>query len=628
MPPLAVVVRRARPIVTYLGLTLWILFRLSPLQDNDTTLLHLWVDLVAAARTKVISHLGGYGHASTSWVCSTLLIPVTEWLFSVAQDIMAILLVTGLFRLTYCLYHYSAKEWYDAAVDSLFEWASHNVSAVQKEMAKQTASFNADAETMLHKNPDRVKTLGIPETGRDRELVLRELQNNAATENSVWQEGTVSGTVYSDDPEHTTFLNAVYSAYSWSNPLHPGQWPKLNQCESEVIAMTSDLLHGPGIGCMSSGGTESILLAVRAHLNVYGKQRGIVHPEIVCGSTAHAALNKACEVFGIRQVVIDCDDGRTYQLKSEAVRKHITANTIMIYASAPTYPQGVIDPISELSDIAVEYDIGLHVDACLGGFVLPFCDDVPAFDFRCPGVTSMSADTHKYGFSTKGTSVVMYNKNELRHGQYFAYAKWTGGMYVTPTFAGSRPGALSACAWAALVSVGRVGYRERVDQIVKAARSFAAGVEKIDGLKLLTAKPYMVVCVGSDEMDIYRVKDALTTAGWSLSSLQSPACIHICVTLNSAPNMERLLQDLREAVAKVRSEGDKGSKNGTAGVYGTVGSIPGGPGTLGIGRHSLGLVLHRLSRSTCSSPPCFFLLCTVSKVQHILRAFADATLTP
>jgi sphinganine-1-phosphate aldolase len=163
----------------------------------------------------------------------------------------------------------------------------------------------------------------------------------------------------------------------------------------------------------------------------------------------------------------------------------------------------------------------------------------------------------------------------------FRYAKWTGGMYVTPTFAGSRSGALSACAWASLVSLGRDGYRTRVDQIVKAARSLAAGVEEMDGLKLLTTKPYMVVCMGSDELDIYRIQDALTAAGWSFSSLQSPACIHICVTLNVVPNIDELLQDLRKAVEKVRSEGDgKGSKKGTAGVYGTVGAIPAGPGTL------------------------------------------------
>jgi sphinganine-1-phosphate aldolase len=570
-------VRRARPIVTSVGLILWVLYRLSPLPYgyNDTNLLHLWVDLVAAARMRVLSHLGQY----SSTTVATILIPLVEWFWNVAQDVMAMILVSGLVRLVYRLYHTGRHEWKDIAIDSLFEWASQNVAMVQSELAKETTKFNADAEQILHKNPDRVKTLGIPEAGRSRATVLRELQDSGETENQKWQNGTVSGTVYSDDPEHTAFLNSVYSAYSWSNPLHPGYWPKLNQCESEVIAMTSDMLHGPGIGCMTSGGTESILLAIRAHLQYYGKRRGIAYPELVCGSTAHAAVNKACEVFGIRMVVMDCNDGDTYQLNPDAVRKHITSNTIMIYASAPTYPQGVIDPIEELSDIALEYDIGLHVDACLGGFVLPFCDDVPVFDFRLPGVTSMSADTHKYGFSTKGTSVVMYNQNELRHGQYFAYAKWTGGMYVTPTFAGSRPGALSACAWAALVSIGRQGYRERVEQIVKAARSLAAGIDEIDGLRLMTARPYMVVCVGSDEMDIYRVQDALSTAGWSFSSMQSPACIHLCVTLNTVPHIARLVQDLRKAVEKVRSEGDKFSKKGTAGIYGTVGAIPGGPGT-------------------------------------------------
>jgi hypothetical protein len=424
MPPLAVVVRRARPVVTFVGLAAWVFYRLFCIQ-NDQTLLQLWVELVATTRMQVLSRLGHDYPGTTLGIhmnMNHVLIPAVEWLFRIAQDIMAFILVSGLARLLYCLVHYSMQEWNDAVLESLFQWASEHVPVVTHELRKQTDNFNADAEKILHKNPARIKTLVLPVKGRSRQQVLVELETCATLENKKWQTGKVSGTVYSDDPAHSGFLSQVYGAYSWSNPLHPGYWPKLQQCESEVIAMTNNMLHGPspGIGCMTSGGTESIMLAIRAHLVHYGKRRGIVYPEIVCGTTAHAAVNKACEVFGIRQVAVDCNDGQTYQLKPEAVRRHITANTIMIYASAPTYPQGVIDPIPELSEIALEYDIGLHVDACLGGFVLPFCDDAPVFDFRCEGVTSMSADTHKYGFSTKGTSVVMYNSQELRHGQYFA----------------------------------------------------------------------------------------------------------------------------------------------------------------------------------------------------------------
>jgi sphinganine-1-phosphate aldolase len=295
--------------------------------------------------------------------------------------------------------------------------------------------------------------------------------------------------------------------------------PKLNQCESEAICMAADLLHGPSIGCMTSGGTESIILAVRAHVNYYGTRRNIEYPEIISGSSAHAALNKACEMFHIRLVVVDCSqDG--WQLQVSRVRRCITSNTVMIYASAPTYPQGVVDPISELSELAVAFDIGLHVDACLGGFILPFCSDTPVFDFRNEGVTSMSIDTHKYGFASKGTSIVVYKTKELRHAQYFSFPHWSGGMYATPTIAGSRPGALAACAWASLIAIGKDGYETRAQRIVNAARLIAKGVDEMPGLVLMTPIPYMVVCFGSNVVDIYRVLDAMKTLGWELNSLQ------------------------------------------------------------------------------------------------------------
>jgi glutamate/tyrosine decarboxylase-like PLP-dependent enzyme len=171
------------------------------------------------------------------------------------------------------------------------------------------------------------------------------------------------------------------------------------------------------------------MLAIRAHYNYFGKRRGISYPEIVCCSTAHAAVDKACDAFGIRKVCIPCDPV-TFTLSVQQVRKHLTSNTILIYASAPCYPQGVIDPIQQLGKLAMQFGIGLHVDACLGGFVLPFAKqlgyDIPAFDFECEGVTSMSVDTHKYGYASKGTSVVLYRTKELRHGQYFSYSKWSG----------------------------------------------------------------------------------------------------------------------------------------------------------------------------------------------------------
>jgi sphinganine-1-phosphate aldolase len=303
-------------------------------------------------------------------------------------------------------------------------------------------------------------------------------------------------------------------------------------------------------------------------------------------------------MFGIRTVAIDCDDGMTYQLDPQEVARAITSNTIMIYASAPCYPQGVVDPIADLARLAHEFDIGLHVDACLGGFVLAFTPDAPPFDFRAgPGVTSMSIDTHKYGYSSKGTSVVLYRTKALRAGQFFNYAHWSGGIYSTPTLAGSRPGALSACAWAALVSIGHDGYTSRAAAVVATARTIAAAVEsdELPELFLLT-KPqqFMVVCMGSHVIDIYRVRDVMSANyGWSLNALQFPPSIHFCVTMNLVGHVERFIANLKDSVqlvvaaAKDGQHGVKSSQtSGTAGMYGSVGSMPSGPISCIIGAYT------------------------------------------
>ena len=250
-----------------------------------------------------------------------------------------------------------------------------------------------------------------------------------ADEDSRWEGGLVSGAVYGGEPQHMELQNKVYGLYSLSNPLHPDIWPSISQCEAEVISMTSNLLNGGDtnvVGSMTSGGTESIILAVRAHLKYYGTNRCIQHPEIVSGTTAHAGLNKACEMFGIRLIQIECCNHTNFKLNPRLVERRLSSNTIMVYASAPNFPQGVIDPLSDLSNIAVKYGIGLHVDACLGGFVLPFArsmegyDNIPQFDFSLPGVTSMSADTHKYGYACKGTSVVLY-RNKVSESLSFLF---------------------------------------------------------------------------------------------------------------------------------------------------------------------------------------------------------------
>jgi glutamate/tyrosine decarboxylase-like PLP-dependent enzyme len=245
--------------------------------------------------------------------------------------------------------------------------------------------------------------------------------------------------------------------------------------------------------------------------------------------------------------------------------------------SAPGFPHGVIDPIPELAALAAKRRIGFHTDACLGGFVLPFARELgvalPEFDFRVPGVTSMSADTHKYGYAAKGTSVVLYRSAALRRHQYFTATEWPGGLYLSPTFAGSRPGALSAACWAAMVSIGRDGYREATRKILATGAAIRRGVAETPGLRVL-GDPLWVIAFASDELDIYRVLDSMGTKHWNLNGLHKPAAVHLCVTLrHTQPGVaERFIADLREVVEHVRRTPD--DKGRLAPIYGLAGTLP------------------------------------------------------
>ena len=296
---------------------------------------------------------------------------------------------------------------------------------------------------------------------------------------------------------------------------------------------------------------------------------------MVVPSTAHAAFDKAAQYFGIEIAHVPVGDD--FRADVAATERAITDNTIVIVGSAPPFPHGVIDPIEELSELARSRGIGFHTDACLGGFLLPWAErlgyHVPPFDFRLPGVTSISADTHKYGYAAKGTSVVLYRGHELRHYQYFTATDWPGGFYCSPSFAGSRPGALVAECWAAMVSIGEEGYLENTRRILEAAAKIKRGIATIPGLEVI-GDPLFVIAFRSQELDIYRVLDAMTERGWSLNGLYKPPCVHLCTTLRHAqPGVaERFLEDLRESVAWVRE--NPAAAGGMAPLYGVANTVP------------------------------------------------------
>jgi len=333
-------------------------------------------------------------------------------------------------------------------------------------------------------------------------------------------------------------------------------------------------------GTITSGGTESILLAMKTYRDQAREKKRIKKPELVVPVTGHTAFDKACQYFNIKKVHVPVDENFRADIK--AVEKAVNKNTIAIVGSAPSFPHGIVDPIAEMSQIALDNYIGFHTDACLGGFVLPFIEklyrdrgnrSVPLFDFRLKGVTSISIDTHKYGYAAKGTSVIVYRNRELRRFQYYTVTDWPGGLYFSPTFAGSRPGALSAACWASMLSIGENGYLEATRKIMDTAEKIKQEIKRIPDLHIM-GNPLWVIAFGSEKLDIYKILDQMTLKGWSLNGLHKPSCIHIAVTVRHTRDgvAERFIRDLEESVIFVREH--PGSKGGMAPVYGMAATLP------------------------------------------------------
>jgi sphinganine-1-phosphate aldolase len=469
-----------------------------------------------------------------------------------------------------------------AVLDWIFA-KGKNLPVVRSRIEKNIDDLLAKAPSPLAEYEGERSFDELPKQGLGHEATLEIVRKLAEREAPRWQSGHVSGAVYHGDPAHVDFLNRVFALASQSNPLHVDVWPSAAKFESEIVRMTARMLGArpsPAsdaeriVGTVTSGGTESIVLAMKAYRD-RARAHGIRRPEIVAPASAHAAFDKAAEL--LRMTLVRVPVASDFRADVRAMRRKINRRTVVLVGSAPGYPHGVIDPIADLSALALARGIGFHVDACLGGFVLPFArllgHPVPAFDFSLPGVTSMSADTHKYGYAAKGTSVVLYRGPELRRFQYFVNADWPGGLYFSPTLAGSRPGGLIAATWAAMVSTGERGYLDATTRILDTARSIVIGIEEIPELHVL-GDPLWVVAFASDNVDIYRVLDAMNKRGWSLNGLQRPPSVHLCVTLrHTEPGVaEQFVRDLAEAVDEVKKTPADG--RGLAPVYGLAGSFP------------------------------------------------------
>lgn len=420
----------------------------------------------------------------------------------------------------------------------------------------------------------------IPDEPRDRGEILAAIAAMAAAEDTTGDTGRVSGSLYSGDHEHYAYLGEVFATLSHANVLQRDMYPSATKFEGEIIAMVLDLLHGDpsgdpaACGVVTSGGSESLMTALYTYREV-ARERGVTKPNVVMPVTAHVALDKGAYWMDIEVRHAPLTDALTADVT--AMSHLIDDQTIALVGSAGDYAHGLIDPIEEIADLAAGRGIGMHVDGCLGGLLWPWAEElgypVPRWDFRVPGVTSISADTHKYGYALKGTSTLLYRSKDLRRHQYFTYPDWPGGLYLSPGLAGSRSGGLIASTWAAMVTTGRSGYLAAAQGILETAAEVRAGIEAIDGLRVMGDPMFLIAFMadqvtGAGDLDIYLVNDALKKAGWRMNALQLPPALHFCVTRpNTKPGVaQAFLADLRVAVQYARD--NRGTPAESGAMYG------------------------------------------------------------
>ncbi|KZS98485.1 PLP-dependent transferase, partial [Sistotremastrum niveocremeum HHB9708] len=403
---------------------------------------------------------------------------------------------------------------------------------------------------------------------------------------SSWQDGQLSGAVYHGGPELGKVIVAAYERYLVSNPLHPDVFPTIRKMDAEVVAMCLRIYNHPsGAGTTTSGGTESIIMSVKTHRDWARTVKGITEPEIIIPASAHAAFDKAGDYMKVKVHQIPVDP-ETRMVDLAWVSRAINPNTIMLVGSAVNFPDGCMDDIEGLSALALKHNIGLHVDCCLGSFIVPFLDDAGfptrPFDFRVKGVTAISCDTHKYGFAPKGSSVIMYRTPELRQYQYYVNPDWAGGVYASPSIAGSRPGALLAGAWAAMQFIGRDGYVASCRSIVGAAKSIENSIRtEIPELYVLGNPMASVVAFGSKDasLNILEVGDKMSKKGWHLNALSNPSAVHIACTRLTVPVVGQFIADLKDAIQEAKSA-PSGTGNMVA-LYGLGNSSAVGPTMVG-----------------------------------------------
>jgi glutamate/tyrosine decarboxylase-like PLP-dependent enzyme len=447
---------------------------------------------------------------------------------------------------------------------------------MQPELEIETASASRSVGVRVLMTADRgrfsatIARVSLPRTGAPADEVLSRLEAMRAKDVD-WRRGRAFSLAYFAGDEVAELAKNAYARFSSENALNTDAFPSLRRIQAEVVEMVSALVNGgeAAAGFMTTGGTESLLMAVLAARERGRKERGISAPEMVLPTSAHAAFEKGAHYFGVKSVRVPVRDD--FRADVDATAKAINPNTVLVVGSAPQYPQGVVDPIEALAGLAERAGICCHVDACMGGMTLPFLErlgePIPRWDFRVPGVTSISVDLHKYGYTAKGASVIVHRSKELRRHQTFVTQNWLGGTYGSSGVLGTKSGGAMAAAWAVMTHLGEEGYLRLTRSARATALRLADAIRGMTGLRLL-AEPQatLVAFTGTDGVDPFALGRSLAARGWVLDQQGPPPSLHATVNAIHERVLDEFLADLGSAVAQVRGRKDAAG----ASSYGTV----------------------------------------------------------
>ena len=401
----------------------------------------------------------------------------------------------------------------------------------------------------------------MPQQGRDWPILKKEMIDRGGGD-AAWRDGRTAVYVFNAGPEISTVQHEAYGLYMAENGLGPLAFPSLAQMEKDVLSMALDLLHGPegATGAMTSGGTDSITMAMktaRDFARAAGKVAG--RANVVLPQSAHLAFDKAAHLMDVemRRVALKADG--SYEADPAAMAEALDDETIMMVGSAPNFPHGIIDPIEALGEVAQKAGVWLHVDACVGGYFAPFARmngvPVPAFDFEVPGVCSMSADLHKYGYCAKGASTVLFRSEELYAHMPFEFAGWSGAPMKTPTLAGTRPGGAISAAWAIMNTLGVEGYKTLQGQVCATREKMEEGVRKL-GFEIVGTPMLGLMAFAHPELHAFALYGEIFRRGWFTSVTKEPPSLHLMLSPKHADVADAYLADLEDSMNAVRGGTD------------------------------------------------------------------------